>query len=87
MSPMRKGEKKKLLQCISSCLFNRLLIMGCYGIGLTRLMATTVEILTPKEFNGIRWPRRIAPYQVAILPPKVRSFSRTLFEEFQFLER
>ncbi|UJR23397.1 hypothetical protein I4U23_026405 [Adineta vaga] len=46
------------------------LIMGCYGIGLTRLMAATVEILTPRESNDIRWPRRIVPYQVAILPPK-----------------
>lgn len=47
--------------------------MGCYGIGLTRLMAASVEILTPTDSNDIRWPRRIAPYQVAILPPKVRS--------------
>jgi len=47
--------------------------MGCYGIGLTRLMAATVEILTPKQSNDIRWPRRIVPYQVAILPPKVRN--------------
>jgi prolyl-tRNA synthetase len=48
--------------------------MGCYGIGLTRLMAATVEILTPKQSNDIRWPRRIVPYQVAILPPKVRNY-------------
>lgn len=47
--------------------------MGCYGIGVTRLMAAAVEILTPSDSNTLRWPRRIAPYQVAILPPKVRS--------------
>ncbi|CAF0788299.1 unnamed protein product [Adineta ricciae] len=46
------------------------LIMGCYGIGLTRLMAAAVEILTPRGSSDIRWPRRIVPYQVAILPPK-----------------
>ena len=55
-------------------MLDRPLIMGCYGIGLTRLMAATVEILTPKESNEIRWPRRIVPYQVAILPPKVRNY-------------
>jgi prolyl-tRNA synthetase len=62
---------------------HRPLIMGCYGIGLTRLMAATVEILTPKQSNDIRWPRRIVPYQVAILPPKVRhdfiNYSRIFF--------
>ncbi|CAF3482702.1 unnamed protein product [Rotaria socialis] len=46
------------------------LVMGCYGIGVTRLMAATVEILTPKDSDDIHWPRRIVPYQVAILPPK-----------------
>lgn len=52
--------------------------MGCYGIGLTRLMAATVEILTPKESNYIRWPRRIVPYQVAIVPPKVRHLEKKI---------
>ena len=65
--------------------------MGCYGIGLTRLMAATVEILTPKESNYIRWPRRIVPYQVAIVPPKVRSYSKrskkNSIEKYQYLER
>ena len=50
--------------------------MGCYGIGVTRLMAATVEILTPEDSNTLRWPRRIAPYQVAIIPPKVRCHGR-----------
>lgn len=45
--------------------------MGCYGIGVTRLMAAAVEVLTPKESDDIRWPRRIVPYQVAVIPPKV----------------
>jgi prolyl-tRNA synthetase len=60
------------MQCIPMYFLYRHLIMGCYGIGVTRLMAATVEILTPRESNDIRWPRRIVPYQVAILPPKVR---------------
>ena len=53
----------------------RPLVMGCYGIGVTRLMAAAVEILTPRDSTTIHWPRRIAPYQVAIIPPKV-SLSR-----------
>jgi prolyl-tRNA synthetase len=65
--------------------------MGCYGIGLTRLMAATVEILTPKEANDIRWPRRIVPYQVAILPPKVRYYfirlENIIRQSLPFLER
>ena len=56
-----------------SSLHCRHLIMGCYGIGVTRLMAAVVEILTPNDSSTLRWPRRITPYQVAILPPKVRS--------------
>ncbi len=66
---MRKSRVKKDL--LKSNLICRPLVMGCYGIGLTRLMAATVEILTPRQSNDIRWPRRIVPYQVVILPPKV----------------
>ncbi|CAF1105522.1 unnamed protein product [Adineta steineri] len=57
------------------------LIMGCYGIGLTRLMAASVEILTSKDSNNIRWPKRIVPYQVAILPPKKGSPEETIGNE------
>ncbi|CAF4357632.1 unnamed protein product, partial [Adineta steineri] len=57
------------------------LIMGCYGIGLTRLMAASVEILTSKDSNNIRWPKRIVPYQVAILPPKKGSPEETVGNE------
>ena len=63
---------------------HRPLIMGCYGIGLTRLMAAAVEILTPKESCDIRWPRRIVPYQVAILPPKVCGYKLV---ELYFLKK
>lgn len=35
-------------------------IMGCYGIGIDRLMGTAVEAHNDK--NGIIWPRNIAPY-------------------------
>ncbi len=43
----------------------KMVIMGCYGIGLGRLMATAVEINHDKR--GIIWPEKIAPYQVHLL--------------------
>jgi prolyl-tRNA synthetase len=38
------------------------LIMGCYGIGVSRLVATTIEQHNDSE--GMRWPMSIAPYHV-----------------------
>ena len=40
--------------------------MGCYGLGVSRLIAATVEVSHDKE--GIVWPASIAPYQIAVLP-------------------
>ena len=48
----------------------RLLFMGCYGIGVTRLLATAVEVLSLDD--EIRWPRVLAPYQICIIPQKVK---------------
>jgi len=42
------------------------MVMGCYGIGITRIMAAAIE--QNHDDKGIVWPRAIAPYQVAILP-------------------
>lgn len=50
-----KGEKKPIL-------------MGCYGIGLGRLMGTAVEVSNDK--NGIIWPETIAPYKVHLIELK-----------------
>jgi len=41
------------------------LIMGCYGIGLGRLMATVVEEYHDEK--GILWPQNIAPYLVDLI--------------------
>ncbi|MDU3362725.1 MAG: proline--tRNA ligase, partial [Klebsiella sp.] len=45
---------------------NQILTMGCYGIGVTRVVAAAIE----QNFDdrGIIWPDAIAPFQVAILP-------------------
>lgn len=41
------------------------IIMGCYGLGVSRTMAAAVE--AHHDENGIAWPISIAPFQVAIL--------------------
>ena len=40
--------------------------MGCYGIGISRLVAAAVE--QNHDDNGIIWPSSIAPFQVLVLP-------------------
>lgn len=42
--------------------------MGCYGIGVTRLIAASIEHFSDE--NEIRWPEKLAPYRVVIIPPK-----------------
>ncbi|HSO36143.1 MAG TPA: proline--tRNA ligase, partial [Labilithrix sp.] len=41
------------------------IVMGCYGIGVSRLVATTIE--QNHDENGIKWPMSIAPYQVHLV--------------------
>lgn len=41
-------------------------MMGCYGIGVSRLIAAIIE--QHHDEQGIRWPVRVAPYQVVITP-------------------
>jgi prolyl-tRNA synthetase len=44
----------------------KLVVMGCYGIGLPRLMGAVVEIFHDKK--GIIWPESIAPYKFHLVP-------------------
>ena len=44
----------------------RLMSMGCYGIGITRVAAAAIE--QNNDDNGIIWPLPIAPFEVAIVP-------------------
>lgn len=41
------------------------MIMGCYGIGITRLLASVIE--EHHDADGIKWPAAIAPYRVHLL--------------------
>ncbi len=62
------------------------MIMGCYGIGVNRILAAAIE--SHHDENGIIWPAAIAPYQVTILPlsvtdDKVRSTAEKLYADLQ----
>lgn len=50
--------------------------MGCYGIGVTRVVASAIE----QNFDekGIIWPSAIAPFEVAIVPMNAQKSPRTL---------
>ncbi|MBK1645396.1 proline--tRNA ligase [Thiocapsa imhoffii] len=45
------------------------LTMGCYGIGVSRVVAAAIE--QHHDEQGIRWPTAIAPFEVALLPMKL----------------
>ena len=46
------------------------IVMGCYGIGVSRLIAAAVE--QNHDENGIIWPKEIAPFQLEILALNVK---------------
>ena len=41
------------------------IIMGCYGIGISRIMGTVVEV--SHDERGIIWPKEIAPFQIHLI--------------------
>ncbi|MEK6635846.1 MAG: proline--tRNA ligase [Planctomycetota bacterium] len=45
------------------------MIMGCYGIGVNRIIASLIE--RSHDENGIIWPLSLAPYKVIIIPVNV----------------
>lgn len=50
---------------------SRPMFMGCYGIGVTRTVAASIE--QNHDENGIIWPVAIAPYEVVIVPANNKS--------------
>jgi prolyl-tRNA synthetase len=66
---------------------SHLMPMGCYGIGVSRIVAAAIE--QNHDQSGICWPEPIAPFQVAILPMnakkshRVREASEQLYAELQ----
>ncbi len=45
------------------------IIMGCYGIGVNRILASLIE--TSHDKNGIIWPVNISPCEVVVVPIKI----------------
>lgn len=44
----------------------RPILMGCYGIGVSRLIAAIIE--TSHDQNGIIWPKEVSPFDILLLP-------------------
>lgn len=59
-------------------------IMGCYGIGVSRVMAAVAEQF--QDDNGFTWPDIVAPYEVHLVPVNVKDdIQRELGEELYSL--
>jgi prolyl-tRNA synthetase len=62
------------------------MFMGCYGIGVTRVVAAAIE--QNHDANGILWPEAIAPFQVVLVPINyqkstlVQTTADTLYQQF-----
>jgi prolyl-tRNA synthetase len=63
------------------------MLMGCYGIGITRIVGAAIE--QNHDENGIIWPAPITPFDVALVPinlqrsETVREAAEALYEELQ----
>lgn len=66
---------------------NQTLTMGCYGIGITRIVAAAIE--QNHDERGIIWPDALAPFQVAILPMnmhksfRVKDLAEDLYQQLR----
>ena len=60
------------------------MVMGCYGIGVSRTMAATIE--QHNDENGIVWPVAIAPYQVIVIPVNTKDAEQKLLAEKIYTE-
>ncbi|MCK5718251.1 MAG: proline--tRNA ligase [Thiomargarita sp.] len=64
-----------------------ILSMGCYGIGVSRIVAAAIEQNHDK--SGIIWPQNIAPFTLALLPmnmhksQRVRDVTENLYQKLQ----
>lgn len=63
--------------------------MGCYGIGVTRVVAAAIE--QNHDEKGIIWPKALAPFDIAIVPmnahksPRTVEAAESLYQELQAL--
>ena len=66
----------------------RLVLMGCYGVGLGRLMGTIVEVLADEK--GLAWPESVSPFTLHLLRitnqgsrEKVSKYADELYEKLE----
>ncbi len=57
-----------------------LVVMGCYGIGISRVMGAVVEVLSDER--GIVWPKNIAPFSVHLLSLNADKEAEKLYNLF-----
>lgn len=66
---------------------NQTLTMGCYGIGVSRVIAAAIE--QHHDDKGIIWPEALAPFQIALLPmnmhksERLKTAAEKLYNELQ----
>ncbi len=64
---------------------SQVLAMGCYGIGVSRIIAAAIE--QNNDANGIIWPQGMAPFQLALVPinlhksPRVKEAAESIYNE------
>ncbi|MBE1553427.1 proline--tRNA ligase [Sporosarcina limicola] len=54
-------------------------IMGCYGIGVSRILATVAEQFNDE--NGLKWPKKLAPYDVHLIAINTKDESQNALAE------
>ena len=63
---------------------DKIMTMGCYGIGVSRVVAATIE--QNYDEQGIIWPQSLAPFQLSLIPinmtksDTVKSFCEDIYE-------
>ncbi len=67
----------------------QLMVMGCYGIGVTRILAATIE--QSYDENGIIWPTALAAYKVCIIPvdfknEQIKQTAEKIYNELRALK-
>jgi len=58
---------------------NEEVVMGCYGIGPSRLLGTIVEVYHDEK--GLKWPKEIAPFQVHLLSLKANQEAEEIYQK------
>jgi prolyl-tRNA synthetase len=66
---------------------HQIMLMGCYGIGISRVVAAAIE--QNHDGRGIIWPTNLAPFQVALLPmnmhksERLKALAEQLYQDLQ----